>query len=146
LPWVKLEKTYLFDGPDGKCTLAISSMVAASSPSIISCSPPAPITFAKAAHSLTIISMLRAKHFDDADLSFAVISRAAIERIEQVKRALGGTFPWVSSYGSDFNFDFGVSFRREDRRIWPLCRSSIQLVECDIAAIDAGLAILPDAI
>jgi predicted dithiol-disulfide oxidoreductase (DUF899 family) len=43
-----------------------------------------------------------------------VISRAPIERIEQVKRALGWTFPWVSSYGSDFNFDFGVSFKRED--------------------------------
>ena len=43
-----------------------------------------------------------------------MISRARIERIEQVKRALGWTFPWVSSFGSDFDFDFGVSFRRED--------------------------------
>jgi predicted dithiol-disulfide oxidoreductase (DUF899 family) len=43
-----------------------------------------------------------------------VISRAPIDRIEQVKRALGWTFPWVSSYRSDFNFDFGVSFKRGD--------------------------------
>lgn len=50
----------------------------------------------------------------DADLSFAAISRARLERIEPVKRALGWTFRWVSSYGSDCNFDFGVSFKKED--------------------------------
>ncbi len=54
------------------------------------------------------------QHFGDADLSFAAISRAPLARIEQVKRALGWTFPWVSSHGSDFNYDFGVSFRKED--------------------------------
>lgn len=54
------------------------------------------------------------QHFGDADLSFAVISRAPLERIEQVKRALGWTFPWVSSHGSDFNYDFGVSFKKDD--------------------------------
>ena len=54
------------------------------------------------------------QHFGDADLSFAAISRAPLERIEQVKRALGWTFPWVSSHGSDFNFDFGVSFGKAD--------------------------------
>ena len=43
-----------------------------------------------------------------------MISRAPLARIEQVKRALGWTFPWVSSYGSDFNYDFGVSFRKDD--------------------------------
>jgi predicted dithiol-disulfide oxidoreductase (DUF899 family) len=54
------------------------------------------------------------QHFGDADLSFAAISRASLERIEHVKRVLGWTFPWVSSYSSDFNFDFGVSFKKED--------------------------------
>ena len=43
-----------------------------------------------------------------------MISRAPLERIAEVKQALGWTFPWVSSCGSDFNFDFGVSFRKED--------------------------------
>jgi hypothetical protein len=63
---------------------------------------------------LRIISTPRASTFDDADLSFAVISRAPIERIERVKRSLGWTFPWVSSHSNDFNYDFGVSFKRED--------------------------------
>jgi predicted dithiol-disulfide oxidoreductase (DUF899 family) len=57
---------------------------------------------------------MRRGSFGDAALSFAAISRAPLERIEQVKRVLGWTFPWVSSYGSDFNFDFAVSFRKED--------------------------------
>jgi predicted dithiol-disulfide oxidoreductase (DUF899 family) len=69
---------------------------------------------AKAALSSLIISMRRGQHFVDADLSFAAISRASLQRIEQVKRVLGWSFPWVSSHGSDFNFDFGVSFKKPD--------------------------------
>lgn len=74
----------------------------------------AAITFAKGAHSSPNHFDAARKHFDDADLSFAVISRAPIERVEQVKRALGWTFLWGSSYGSYFNYDFGVSFRGEE--------------------------------
>src|SRR5688572_18786606 len=53
-------------------------------------------------------------HELDALRAFAAISCAPLERINQVKQRLGWIFPWVSSYGSDFNFDFGVSFRKED--------------------------------
>lgn len=55
------------------------------------------------------------QHFEQADLAFAAISRAPIERIEQVKARLGWTFPWVSSRDGDFNYDFGVSFTEADR-------------------------------
>jgi predicted dithiol-disulfide oxidoreductase (DUF899 family) len=54
------------------------------------------------------------QHFEHADLSFAAVSRVPLRRIEQVKQRMGWTFPWVSSQGSDFNFDFGVSFAPED--------------------------------
>ena len=54
------------------------------------------------------------RHFEHADLSFAAVSRAPLTRIEQVKDRMGWTFSWVSSHGSDFNFDFGVSFTPED--------------------------------
>jgi predicted dithiol-disulfide oxidoreductase (DUF899 family) len=54
------------------------------------------------------------QHFEHADLAFAAISRAPLARIEQVRRRLGWTFPWISSHGTDFNFDFGVSFSKED--------------------------------
>ena len=54
------------------------------------------------------------QHFEQADLSFTAVSRVPIQRIEQVRRRMGWTFPWVSSAGGDFNFDFGVSFTPED--------------------------------
>ncbi len=54
------------------------------------------------------------QHFEHADLAFAAVSRVPLQRIEEVKHRMGWTFPWVSSHGSDFNFDFGVSFTPED--------------------------------
>ena len=54
------------------------------------------------------------QHFEQADLAFTAVSREPLQRIEEVKSRMGWTFPWVSSHGSDFNFDFGVSFTPED--------------------------------
>jgi len=49
-------------------------------------------------------------HLHERDTTIAVVSRAPIEKIERWKRKMGWTFPWYSSYGSRFNFDYGVSF------------------------------------
>lgn len=49
-------------------------------------------------------------HLHERDTTIAVVSRAPIEKIERWKHKMGWTFPWYSSYGSRFNFDFGVSF------------------------------------
>jgi len=49
-------------------------------------------------------------HLHERDTTIAVVSRAPIEKIERFKREMGWTFPWYSSYGSRFNFDYGVSF------------------------------------
>ena len=54
------------------------------------------------------------RHFEQADLAFTAVSRVPLKRIEEVKQRMDWTFPWVSSAGSDFNFDFGVSFTEED--------------------------------
>jgi predicted dithiol-disulfide oxidoreductase (DUF899 family) len=48
-------------------------------------------------------------HLNSMDTSFIVISRAPIEKIEAFKKRMGWTFPWVSSFGSDFNYDFHVT-------------------------------------
>lgn len=114
LPWVKIEKPYVFEGPDGKCTLADLFDGRGQLAVYHFMLTPGSDHVCKGCSFVADHFDAARKHFDDADLSFAVISRAPIERIEQVKRALGWTFPWVSSYGSDFNFDFGVSFQRED--------------------------------
>ena len=59
-------------------------------------------------------------HFDGAnrhlvhhDVTLAVVSRAPISKIDTYKQRMGWQFPWFSSYGSDFNFDYGVSFSAE---------------------------------
>ena len=49
-------------------------------------------------------------HLHARDTTIAVVSRAPIEKIERWKHKMGWTFPWYSSYGSRFNFDYGVSF------------------------------------
>lgn len=53
------------------------------------------------------------QHFEQADLSFVAVSRASIEEIEVAKRRMGWTFEWVSSAGTSFNADYGVSFPPE---------------------------------
>ena len=115
LPWVKIEERYVFDGSNGKCSLldlfgdrsqlaVYHFMLTPGSDHICSgCS-----------YTMDHVDAAR-QHFEHADLAFAAISRAPIERIEQVKARMGWTFPWVSSGNNDFNYDFGVSFTEADR-------------------------------
>jgi predicted dithiol-disulfide oxidoreductase (DUF899 family) len=114
LPWVKVEKLYVFEGPEGKCTLADLFRDRSQLAVYHFMLTPGSDHVCKGCSFVADHIDAARQHFDDADLSFAAISRASLERIEQVKRALGWTFRWVSSHGSDFNFDFGVSFRKED--------------------------------
>jgi predicted dithiol-disulfide oxidoreductase (DUF899 family) len=114
LPWVEVEKSYVFEGPGGKCTLGdlfcgrgqlavYHFMLTPGSDHICpGC-------------SFTVDHVDAARqHFEQADLAFTAVSRVPLPRIEEVKSRMGWTFPWVSSHDSDFNFDFGVSFTPED--------------------------------
>lgn len=115
LPWVKVEKSYFFEGPDGERSLGdlfdgrsqlaiYHFMLTPGSDHICNgCS-----------FTADHVDAAR-QHFEQADLSFAAVSRAPVERIEEVKQRMGWTFPWVSSRDGDFNYDFGVSFTPEDR-------------------------------
>ncbi len=114
LPWVKVEKHYVFEGPDGKCTLADLFRDRGQLAVYHFMLTPGSDHVCKGCSFVADHIDAARKHFGDADLSFAAISRAPLARIEQVKRVLGWTFPWVSSYGSDFNFDFGASFKKAD--------------------------------
>ncbi len=53
-------------------------------------------------------------HLENHDVSFAVVARAPIKEIEVVRERMGWKFLWVSSFHSDFNYDFDVSFRPDD--------------------------------
>jgi len=115
LPWVKVEKAYQFEGPDGHRALADlfdeRSQLAVYH---FMLSPDSDHICPGCAYTVDHVDAAR-RHFEHADLAFAAVSRAPIERIEQVKARMGWTFPWVSSEASDFNYDFGVSFTEADR-------------------------------
>lgn len=114
LPWVRIEKPYVFDGPDGECTLA--DLFGTRSQLAIyhfMLTPGSEHICPGCSFIADHVDAAR-QHFEQADLAFAAVSRVPLARIEEVQQRLGWRFPWVSSQGSDFNFDFGVSFRPED--------------------------------
>jgi predicted dithiol-disulfide oxidoreductase (DUF899 family) len=53
-------------------------------------------------------------HLAARDVTLTMVSHAPLAKIEPFKKRMGWRFPWVSSYGSDFNFDYRVSFKPED--------------------------------
>jgi predicted dithiol-disulfide oxidoreductase (DUF899 family) len=114
LPWVKVEKSYVFDGPEGKCTLA--DLFRGRSQLAVyhfMLTPGSDHICPGCSYTVDHVDAARL-HFEQADLAFAAISRVPIERIEAVRRRMGWTFPWVSAHDNDFNFDFAVSFTEED--------------------------------
>ncbi len=114
LPWVLVDKPYVFQGPQGACTLA--DLFRGRSQLAVYHFMLAPESDHICAGCSFIADHIDAarQHFEQADLAFAAISRAPLARIEEVRQRLGWGFPWVSSQANDFNYDFGVSFRKED--------------------------------
>jgi predicted dithiol-disulfide oxidoreductase (DUF899 family) len=55
-----------------------------------------------------------AVHLANHDVTLSAVSRAPFAKIDTYKRRMGWTFPWASSYGSDFNFDFGAAHTRQE--------------------------------
>ena len=115
LPWVKVEKPYVFDGPEGKCTLA--DLFRGRSQLAIYHFMLAPGSDHVCPGCSLVMDHLDAarQHFEQADLSFAAISRAPLAWIEAVKARMGWRFAWLSSGESHFNHDFGVYFTAEER-------------------------------
>jgi predicted dithiol-disulfide oxidoreductase (DUF899 family) len=110
LPWVKVTKPYVFDAADGKVNLADlfdgRSQLAVYH---FMLTPDNDHVCDGCAFIADHIDAAR-QHFEHADLSFAAVSRAPLSQILPVRERMGWTFRWVSSFGTDFNYDFGVSF------------------------------------
>lgn len=114
LPWVRVEKHYVFDGPEGRCTLAelfegrrqlmVQHFMLAPGweQGCPSCS-----FMADHADGMNL-------HLANRDLSFVAVSRAPLAEIERFRRRMGWQFKWVSSHANDFNADYSVSFTPED--------------------------------
>ncbi len=115
LPWETVEKRYEFDSTKGKLTLA--DLFDGRSQLIVYHFMLGP-GWKEGCPSCSYL----ADHFDGStihlanrDTTLAVISRAPLAEIEAFKKRMGWKFQWVSSFGSDFNFDYHVSFKPEER-------------------------------
>lgn len=114
LPWQKVEKNYVFAAADGPRTLA--DLFAGRTQLIVyhfmfgpgwkegcpSCS------FLADSFDATTV------HMAQRDTAFAAVSRATLPEIESFKKRMGWKFPWVSSFGTEFNYDFHVSFTKDE--------------------------------
>jgi predicted dithiol-disulfide oxidoreductase (DUF899 family) len=114
LPWVKVEKNYVFDSPSGKKTLA--ELFDGRSQLVIyhfmfgpEWSEGCPSCSFNMDHTDGALV-----HLAQRDVSFAAISRAPISKIESFEKRMGWKFTWVSSYGSDFNYDYHASFTPDE--------------------------------
>jgi predicted dithiol-disulfide oxidoreductase (DUF899 family) len=113
LPWVKVEKEYLFDTPSGRQSLGDlfdgrSQLVTKHfmygpdwTDGCVGCS------FEMDHIEGALV------HLEHHDVSYVAVSRAPLAKIEAFKQRMGWRFRWVSSYGSDFNYDYHVSFTPE---------------------------------
>jgi predicted dithiol-disulfide oxidoreductase (DUF899 family) len=114
LPWVKVDKSYVFVTPEGVATLA--DLFAGRSQLAIyhfMLTPGRDHVCPGCSFLSDHVDAARL-HFEHADLSFAAVSRAPLEQITPVKQRMGWRFTWVSSCGSEFNHDYGVSFTAEE--------------------------------
>jgi predicted dithiol-disulfide oxidoreductase (DUF899 family) len=116
LPWVKVEKEYIFDGADGKESL--SELFKDKSQLIVYHFMFSPEWEEGCKHCSFWADNFNGiiVHLNHRDVSFVAISRAPLAKIERFKKRIGWTFKWLSSYESDFNYDFDVSFTPEQIR------------------------------
>ncbi len=115
LPWVKVEKAYVFDTPYGKTTLA--ELFEHRSQLIVYHFMLAPGWAAGCPGCSFLVDHLDGAlpHLEHHDVTMIAASRAPLSEIQAYKSRMGWKFPWVSSFGSDFNYDFHVSFTEEER-------------------------------
>jgi predicted dithiol-disulfide oxidoreductase (DUF899 family) len=113
LPWVKVDKAYVFDGPAGKQTLA--DLFAGRSQLVVQHFMFAP-DWAEGCKSCSFWAdgfERMIPHLAARDTTLVAISRAPLEKLAAFKARMGWTFGWLSSGQSDFNFDYAVSFTPE---------------------------------
>ena len=107
LPRVRMEKEYVFDGPEGKAGLL--DLFEGRSQLLLYHFMFGPTQEAGCGGCSMFVDQIgHLAHLHARDTSFALVSRAAIAKVEAYRKRMGWSIPWYSSFGSDFNFDFGV--------------------------------------
>jgi len=116
LPWERVDKSYEFDGPNGRETLA--DLFKGCRQLIVYHFMFAPEAREGCPHCSFWAESFDAlgAHLEHRDTTFVAISRAPFATLEAYKQRMGWKFKWVSSGDSDFNYDLGVSFRPDERK------------------------------
>ena len=116
LPWVPIDKEYRFETDEGSASLA--DLFRGRSQLLVyhfmfgpdyTAGCPACSAIADGFNGVVV-------HLADHDVMLWAVSRAPLAKLQAYKRRMGWTFPWASSSGGDFNFDFNVSFTTEQQR------------------------------
>ena len=116
LPWVRIDKEYVFDTDEGEQTLR--DLFAGRSQLLVyhfmfgpdyTAGCPSCSTIADGFDGFVV-------HLANHDVTLSAVSRAPLAKLQAYKRRMGWTFSWASSLGSDFNFDFNVSLTEEQQR------------------------------
>ncbi len=116
LPWVRIDKAYRFETDEGTASLA--DRFRGRSQLLVyhfmfgpdyTAGCPACSAIADGFDGFVV-------HLANHDVTLCAVSRAPLAKLQAYKRRMGWTFPWVSSHGSDFNFDFSVGFTDEQQR------------------------------
>ena len=116
LPWVQIDKEYRFDTDEGSASLA--DLFGGRSQLLMyhfmfgpeyTAGCPACSTIADGFNGSVV-------HLENHDVAMWAVSLASLEKLQAYKARMGWSFPWASSQGSDFNFDFNVSLTEEQQR------------------------------
>src|SRR5438132_9649567 len=115
LPWVRIDKEYRFETDEGSASLA--DLFRRHSQLLVyhfmfgpdyTAGCPACSAIADGFNGFAV-------HLANHDVMLSAVSRAPLAKLQVYKRRMGWTFPWASSFGSDFNFDFSVGFTEEEQ-------------------------------
>ncbi len=116
LPWVRIDKEYVFDTDQGK--QALQDLFAGRSQLLVyhfmfgpdyKAGCPSCSAIADGFDGFVV-------HLANHDVTLSAVSRAPLAKLQAYKQRMGWGFPWVSSFGNDFNFDFNISFTEQQQR------------------------------
>jgi predicted dithiol-disulfide oxidoreductase (DUF899 family) len=116
LPWVRIDKEYRFDTDEGSTSLA--GLFKARSQLLVYHFMFGPGYTAGCLSCSSIADGFNGfiAHLANHDVTLCAISQAPLEKLQAYKRRMGRSFPWASSYGGDFNYDFHVSETKEEQQ------------------------------
>jgi len=133
LPWVRLDKDYRFDTQDGEVTLA--GLFRGRSQLLVYHFMLGP-GWTEGCPSCSAIADgidTTYLHLENHDVAFTAVSRAPLERLRAYRDRMGWSFPWASSGGSDFNYDFHVTIDPSVAPVEYNYRNQAQLEQADVA-------------